>query len=71
MPSESAVPSAPAAPPAFAAPEKHSFRIPLTKDDILAALERTGGNRSKAADLLGVGRRTLYRYIDQLGIGYK
>ena len=30
---------------------------------ILAALEKTGGNRTQAAELLGIGLRTLQRKI--------
>jgi DNA-binding NtrC family response regulator len=36
---------------------------------ILAALKRTGGNRLRAAKLLGMGRATLYRRLTELGIG--
>ena len=43
----------------------------LTKEEILDALKVCEGNRSKAAKYLNVGRRTLYRYIDKLGIGDK
>ena len=43
----------------------------LTREEILEALEVCEGNRSKAAKYLSVGRRTLYRYIDRLGIGEK
>lgn len=35
---------------------------------ILAALQEAGGNRSKAAELLGIGRTTLYRKIQSLHI---
>jgi DNA-binding NtrC family response regulator len=34
---------------------------------IAQGLRQTGGNRSAAARLLGIGRRTLYRKIDKLG----
>ena len=40
----------------------------LDLDTIKSALEQTGGNKSRAAKLLGVGRATLYRF---LGTGTK
>ena len=36
---------------------------------IAQALRQTGGNRSAAARILGIGRRTLYAKMDRLGIG--
>ncbi len=36
---------------------------------ILAALQQTGGNRKEAAARLGISRATLYRRIQQFGIG--
>jgi DNA-binding NtrC family response regulator len=44
------------------------FRPGMTMDDmeravIQAALDSVGGNRRKAAELLGIGERTLYRKI--------
>jgi sigma-54 dependent transcriptional regulator, acetoin dehydrogenase operon transcriptional activator AcoR len=33
-----------------------------------AALEKTGGNKAKAARLLGVGRATLYRFMKDAGV---
>ena len=38
------------------------------KRQILAALERAGGNRSKAADELGINRRTLHRKLAAWGV---
>ncbi|MEZ4384865.1 MAG: sigma 54-interacting transcriptional regulator [Nannocystaceae bacterium] len=38
------------------------------RSTILAALRRAGGNRSKAARLLGIGRATLYRRLRSLDI---
>ena len=35
----------------------------LTKEQIMVALAKAGGNKKKAAELLGVGRATLYRYL--------
>ncbi len=44
------------------------FRGGLSRDAILDALRRAGENRSRAARLLGVDRRTLYRNMARLGI---
>jgi DNA-binding NtrC family response regulator len=35
----------------------------LNAEAVQAALERTGGNKAKAARVLGVGRATLYRFL--------
>ena len=35
------------------------------KQQILAALEATGGNKSKAAEILGISRRTLHRKLNE------
>jgi len=35
----------------------------LTQADVVQALKEAGGNRAKAARMLGVGRSTLYRYL--------
>lgn len=36
---------------------------------IVQALEKTGGNRTKAAEKLGMSRRTLHRKLNQYGLG--
>lgn len=43
----------------------------LERREILAALERAGGQRSLAAKLMGISRSRLYRRMDALGIGHK
>ena len=35
----------------------------LSTDSVQAALKQSGGNKAKAAKLLGVGRATLYRFL--------
>jgi transcriptional regulator with PAS, ATPase and Fis domain len=47
--------------------ERNGQRGPVPKLDgrsVKEALEKTGGNKSKAARLLGVGRATLYRFLE-------
>jgi PAS domain S-box-containing protein len=39
----------------------------LNGDAVRTALERTGGNKAKAARILGVGRATLYRFLGETG----
>ena len=39
----------------------------LERDAIARALEQVGNNRRKAAELLGIGERTLYRKLDKYG----
>ncbi|MGE4285499.1 MAG: sigma-54-dependent transcriptional regulator [Phycisphaerae bacterium] len=40
----------------------------LERQAILETLELTGGNREKAAKILGIGERTLYRKIKEYGV---
>ena len=40
-------------------------RTKLDVESVKAAIKKTGGNKSKAARVLGVGRATLYRFIAQ------
>jgi two-component system response regulator FlrC len=42
--------------------------VELEKDAILAALAHTSGNRRKAAELLGIGERTLYDKLKKYGV---
>jgi DNA-binding NtrC family response regulator len=39
----------------------------IEKEAILRALEETGGNRTRAAELLGIGLRTLQRKLKEYG----
>lgn len=45
-----------------------SKKLPLSKEDIFNALTQTDWNKSKAARLLGIGRRTIYRKIEEFQI---
>jgi DNA-binding NtrC family response regulator len=42
----------------------------LEKNAITAALREVAGNRRKAAEMLGMGERTLYRKIKEFGIPF-
>jgi len=51
-----------------------STRLEVKRDDaerdaLASALQRTGNNRTQAARLLGVSRRTLYNKLEKLGLG--
>jgi PAS domain S-box-containing protein len=41
----------------------------LSYEKVLAALSEAGGNKSKTAEILGVGRSTLYRFLRQQDLG--
>ncbi|WP_035105613.1 sigma-54-dependent Fis family transcriptional regulator [Desulfohalovibrio reitneri] len=53
-----------------AGPAPSTSRKPagLEREDILRALRETGGNKAKAARVLGISRRTLYRKMDELRV---
>ncbi len=40
----------------------------LEKDYILLVLERSGGNQTRASEVLGIDRRTLYRKLQRYGV---
>lgn len=41
------------------------------KEMIFNSLKRKNGNIAKAAEELGIGKRTMYRKCEQYGINYK
>ena len=41
------------------------------KDRVIRALKQANGNRSIAAELLGIGRTTLYNKLEEYGLKYK
>jgi len=49
-------------------PESTASISELEKEAIQRALEKTGGNRKEAADILGFSERTLYRKIKEYGL---
>ncbi|MBB5020854.1 sigma-54 interaction domain-containing protein [Desulfurispira natronophila] len=42
----------------------------LTKEHIIAALQRTGGNKTRAAQLLGIDKSTLYRKMKRFSVTF-
>jgi DNA-binding NtrC family response regulator len=42
----------------------------MEKDHIIKVLRETGGNKKKAAEILGIERRTLYNKAKRLGIDF-
>ncbi|MEW5734396.1 MAG: sigma 54-interacting transcriptional regulator [Thermodesulfobacteriota bacterium] len=51
-----------------AARDRKEASARLTREQILAATARAKGNRKETARLLGVGRATLYRYLEHFGL---
>ena len=58
-------------PPAGAPPAAGAARTmdEIEREAILRALDETGGNRTRAAELLGIGLRTLQRKLKEYGQG--
>ena len=67
-PVEGAPPSYDPAPVESAAIEPLRTLKDMEREAIQQALERVGGNRRKAADILGISARTLYRKLKEYGL---
>jgi DNA-binding NtrC family response regulator len=63
-----AAPSAPAPSSAAPTPAAVPSLDTVEKDAIIKALESCGGNRTKAAELLGISRRTILNKIRTYGL---
>jgi two-component system response regulator HydG len=48
--------------------EQHWTIDRLEREYILSVLEKTGGNQTRAASILGIDRRTLYRKLKRYGM---
>ncbi len=49
-------------------PAKPGPALKMKKEEVLMALAKSEGNRKEAAKMLGIGRATLYRYLDHYGL---
>ncbi len=62
-------PPAPHSAAGDSAPAAATSLAELEKEQILSALDLCGGNKSKAAERLGISRRTLHRKLNEWGMG--
>jgi transcriptional regulator with GAF, ATPase, and Fis domain len=56
--------------PAAVAPNPTQSLDDMERDHIIRVLKETGGNKKKAAEILGIERRTLYNKAKRLGIDF-
>jgi two-component system, NtrC family, response regulator AtoC len=69
LPGSRPAPDAPALPAAKSSPFPDSLNLVETEHSFIReALRRSGENRSAAARLLGISRRTLHRKLHELGL---
>jgi len=59
-----------AVPPVRALPGGEASLDSMEKEHIIKILKETGGNKKKAAEILGIERRTLYNKAKRLGIDF-
>jgi len=59
-----------AAPSVRPLPGEGSSLDSMEKEHIIKILKETGGNKKKAAEILGIERRTLYNKAKRLGIDF-
>jgi DNA-binding NtrC family response regulator len=50
------------------ASRRHATLRDLERDYVLEILRQVGGNKSRAADILGLDRKTLYRKLEEYGV---
>lgn len=68
FPEKPGIPAAPAT--KWWIPKESSGKLEtIEKQHILKILQQTGGNKTRAAELLGIGITTLYRKLQRYGIG--
>jgi DNA-binding NtrC family response regulator len=63
-------PDQPIAAVAATAPASPQSLDEMERDHIIRVLRETGGNKKKAAEILGIERRTLYNKAKRLGIDF-
>jgi DNA-binding NtrC family response regulator len=69
LPEAYCLPASPAAEePAAAAEPTPSTMAGIEREAILRTLRETGGNRTRAAEILGIGLRTLQRKLKEYGV---
>jgi len=56
------------APQIVEAPKRTKKRFKPTADELTALLEEHDGNVTALAEALGIGRNTVYRWIQRLGV---